>query len=137
MKYRGNAQSIVEFALILPIMLLLIMGALDLGRAFYMKIALVNSAREGAYYLSYHPTDKTNCDPINTSFCYLGTRDAVIKEAYSAGMTVQSADIAINNCCVNGEPVEVIVSSQIHLKIFDFMFGPLALSHTARMKMLK
>ncbi|MBP8856868.1 MAG: pilus assembly protein, partial [Anaerolineaceae bacterium] len=38
-----KGQSIVEFALILPIVLLLIMGVLDLGRAFFMKIALVNA----------------------------------------------------------------------------------------------
>jgi hypothetical protein len=137
MKVRGSGQSIVEFALVLPIMLLLIMGALDFGRAFFMKMALINSAREGAYFLSYNPTDKTNCDPIDTTFCYLGTRDAVIKEAYAAGMTVQPTDIIINNCCTNGEPVEVTVNSQIQLKIFNFMFGPLNINHTAKMKMLK
>ena len=130
-------QSVVEFALILPILLLIIMGALDLGRAFYMKIAIINSAREGAYYLSYNPMDKTNCDATNPTLCYLGTRQAVINEAYSAGLVVLPTNIIISNCCTNGLPVEVKVSSQINLMIFDFFYGPLNLSHAARMKMLK
>ena len=45
-------QSLVEFALIIPILLLLVMGALELGRLFYIKVTLHNAAREGAYYLS-------------------------------------------------------------------------------------
>jgi len=131
-----NGQSIVEFALILPIVLLLIMGVLDLGRAFFMKIALVNAAREGASYLAYHPLDKTTCT-VFPSDCYDGTRQAVVNEAYAAGLTVDPADIVISNCCTNGETVQVTVSSEIQLMIFDFFFGPLDLSHTARMKMLK
>ncbi len=137
MKKNRTGQSVVEFALILPILLLIIMGALDLGRAFYMKIAVINSAREGAYYLSYNPMDKTNCDLSDPKFCFLGTRQAVINEAYSAGMEVLPTNITINNCCTNGLPVEVTVNSQIQLMIFDFFFGPMNLSHTASMRMLK
>ncbi len=87
MKKNRTGQSVVEFALILPILLLIIMGALDLGRAFYMKIAVINSAREGAYYLSYNPMDKTNCDLSDPKFCFL-VQTSVINEAYSAGMEV-------------------------------------------------
>ena len=81
---RKQGQSIVEFALIIPIILVLIMGVLDFGRAFFMKIAIVNAAREGASYLSYHPLDKTVCS-VYPSECYDGTRTAVINEAFSAG----------------------------------------------------
>ena len=49
-----SGQGLVEFALILPILLLLVVGALDFGRAFYMKTVMENSAREGAYYMANH-----------------------------------------------------------------------------------
>ena len=45
---RGRGQSLVEFALILPIFLLFIFGILDLGRAVYAYHTLNNAAREAA-----------------------------------------------------------------------------------------
>lgn len=125
-------QSVVEFAILLPIILLLIMGALDLGRAFFMKIALTNAAREGAYYLSYNQADKTTCT-VYPTLCYDKTRQAVIAEAYAAGLTVQPANIAIASCCTSGQPVQVSASAPIQLTIFRFLFGNLTLTGRARM----
>ncbi len=53
-KHRG--QALVEFALILPILLLLAFGCIDLGRVFYYQEAVTNVAREGARYGALHPT---------------------------------------------------------------------------------
>lgn len=49
----------MEFALLLPIILLLVLGVVDFGRFFYTKMALTNAAREGANYLAYYPSDTT------------------------------------------------------------------------------
>ncbi len=38
----------VEFALILPVMMLVIGGIVDFGRAYFTQIQLTNAAREGA-----------------------------------------------------------------------------------------
>jgi Flp pilus assembly protein TadG len=38
----------VEFALVLPILLMLIFGIIDFGRAYNAKISLTQAAREGA-----------------------------------------------------------------------------------------
>lgn len=43
-----RGQTLVEFALILPIFLLMLMGILDLGRAVYYSSTLSNVARETA-----------------------------------------------------------------------------------------
>jgi Flp pilus assembly protein TadG len=45
---RRRGQSLVEFALVIPIFLLLIMGVVDAGRLVYMNSTLSNAAREGA-----------------------------------------------------------------------------------------
>jgi len=50
-----EGQSIVEFALILPVLLLITLGLLDLGRSFYFQETITNAAREGARYYSLHP----------------------------------------------------------------------------------
>lgn len=44
----GRGQALVEFALILPILVLVLLGILDLGRAVYAYSTLNNTAREGA-----------------------------------------------------------------------------------------
>ena len=52
-----QGQSILEMALMIPILLVLIIGAIEFGRLFYTKIVITNAAREGAYYLSTHQSD--------------------------------------------------------------------------------
>jgi Flp pilus assembly protein TadG len=47
--HRGRAgQSLVEFALILPIALILLLAVFDAGRAVFLYNGLTNAAREGA-----------------------------------------------------------------------------------------
>jgi Flp pilus assembly protein TadG len=43
-----RGQVLVEFALLLPIMLLLVLGIIEFGRAFMVRQVLTNTAREGA-----------------------------------------------------------------------------------------
>jgi Flp pilus assembly protein TadG len=58
MKLRNNnGQSLVEFALILPLFMLIVLGIFDFGRAIYGYSALHNAAREGARYGAVHPCD--------------------------------------------------------------------------------
>jgi hypothetical protein len=45
---RSRGQSLVEFALILPIFLLILFGLFDLGRAVYAWSTINNAAREAA-----------------------------------------------------------------------------------------
>jgi Flp pilus assembly protein TadG len=46
---RGRkGQAVVEFALVLPVFLLLVFGALEFGRAYFNMHLLTNAAREGA-----------------------------------------------------------------------------------------
>lgn len=43
-------QGLVELALLLPLLLAILFGTVDLGRAFYTYVALTNAAREAARY---------------------------------------------------------------------------------------
>jgi len=45
---RRAAQSLVEMALVLPVLAFLTFGLVDFGRAYYFQVSVTNSAREGA-----------------------------------------------------------------------------------------
>jgi hypothetical protein len=49
--------SAVEFAIILPVFLLLVFGIADFGHAWYMRQIMVNASREGARYGTRYKTD--------------------------------------------------------------------------------
>lgn len=56
-KRYSHGQSLVEFALLLPLFMLIILGIFDFGRVIYAYSALHNAAREGARYGAVHPCD--------------------------------------------------------------------------------
>jgi Flp pilus assembly protein TadG len=52
-----KGQSLVEVALSLPLLLLILAGILDLGRAYFTYITLSDAAAEGAAYAAVHPSN--------------------------------------------------------------------------------
>lgn len=50
----NEGQTLVEFALVIPIMLLFLLGIVDLGRGIYIYSVVSNVAREGARYAIVH-----------------------------------------------------------------------------------
>jgi Flp pilus assembly protein TadG len=51
-----KGQSLIEFALTLVIILMLLAGIVDLGRAIFTYLALRDGAQEGASFALYNPT---------------------------------------------------------------------------------
>ncbi len=49
-RHSKNGQSLVEMALLLPVLLLITVVAIDFGRGIYYYSVLYNAAREGARY---------------------------------------------------------------------------------------
>lgn len=61
---RGErGQSMVEFALALPVLILILSGMVDIGRVYFTFIALEEAAAEAALYLAINPACPTNADP--------------------------------------------------------------------------
>ena len=63
---RYSGQSLVEFALILPLFFFLITGFLDLGRALFYYSSLTNAVREATRYAIVHK-DELNAALDNPS----------------------------------------------------------------------
>jgi Flp pilus assembly protein TadG len=56
---REDGQSLVEFALVIPIFLLVLFAIVDFGMAFHAWITVTNSAREGGRLGSVHASSGT------------------------------------------------------------------------------
>jgi Flp pilus assembly protein TadG len=112
-----KGQSMVEFALVIPVMVLLIAGIFDLGRAFYAAITITNAAREGARYGTLHPDD------------FAGMKSITILEAQDSNITLQASNVTIT-CpdlvdpagCDRGEPLRVTTNYSYDDMIFQFLF---------------
>lgn len=118
LKTHPRGQALVELALILPVLMLVLAAALDLGRLFYSRITIVNAAREGAIEASLDPTSFTPnaaCNAVtNRVMC------RAVNETQSSFVTVAPADVALScspaGCASGiGSSVTVTVTGHFHL----------------------
>src|SRR5256885_7684433 len=72
-KGRRSGQALVEFAIAVPILVLLVAGVLELGRGYSFAMATSDAARDGARYVA-GKTSTTN-GPGLTNMCSLVTAD--------------------------------------------------------------
>ena len=70
---RSRGQALVEFAIALPIIVLLVAGVLELGRGYTFAVATSDAARAAARYVA-GKTSTTN-GPGLTNMCSLVTAD--------------------------------------------------------------
>jgi Flp pilus assembly protein TadG len=70
---RLRGQALVEFAVALPILILLVAGVLELGRGYSLALAMSDAARDGARYVA-GKTSTTN-GPGLAAMCNLITAD--------------------------------------------------------------
>ncbi len=109
-----SGQSLVEFSLLLPVMLLLITGLFDLARAVWQENTLAYAAREGTRYAIVHgsagnpaadPADPTNpgCAPGDIVIC--GLIPNVVRQAavgvYNVSVTVTYPDFSGPTPCAD------------------------------------
>jgi Flp pilus assembly protein TadG len=50
-----RGQSLIEVALVLPLLLFIVLGLVDIGRVFSFKLAVANAAREAAIHAARVP----------------------------------------------------------------------------------
>lgn len=86
---RGHGQALVEFALVAPLLALMLLGAADLTRAFYTYIVLTNASREAARVIIDYPQQYSD-----TAACNAAHREAM----------------PLLNLSCSGSPATVIIS---------------------------
>src|ERR1700686_1691476 len=74
---RQRGQSLVEFAISSMVLVLLLMGLLDLSRAFYYSVNIQGAAREGARHGAWFDTATRSNKYLNDDAVMLAVRQAM------------------------------------------------------------
>ncbi len=130
----------VEFALILPLFVLFIIGVFDLGRAFFAYIAITNAAREGTRVATFWP-GKTTIADINTAaqnevgnspmVKWSNVIQPILIECETPFVTLTSD--AQLKACPPEEPIRVTITYQFDLILKIVIPSPIMLKRSAEM----
>jgi len=85
-------QALVEFAMVVPLFLLLLFALVDFGRAFYTWLLITNAAREGARAAAVQMDQPSVYDRIYSSFC----------SHYPSDCSLDPAKVAITGTNIQG-----------------------------------
>lgn len=121
----SRGQSLTEFALLLPILLLLMLGVVDVARAYAAYVTITNAAREGARYGMENPTDSS------------GIQAHVNQEAgpgFTLTINITCPGYASCGSAYNGDPITVQVDYTYNfVTTYLFGVGSLTISNSATM----
>ena len=98
---REDGQAMVEFALILPIFLLILCGIIDFGWLFYNQLSLNNACREGARYAVVHTDENADTQSIinhieNLSTTVFANDGVDITVTYSSPSDPTAGDVTVS-----------------------------------------
>jgi Flp pilus assembly protein TadG len=100
---KSRGQSLVEVALVLPILVMLLLGLLDFGRAYYTIVALRDAADEGAAFGATNPSNVA------------GIRRRAA-EASRALVNIQESEVSVSApVLATGKPITVTVTTTLVL----------------------
>jgi Flp pilus assembly protein TadG len=109
-----RAQALAEFALVLPLVLLFIAGIVEMGRAWNIKQAVTDAAREGARY---------------TVVQDMAVDSNVVKAKIMERLAlahIETADITITPSAdwrVTGQAMTVTVTTQFRMALMKRLLG--------------
>jgi Flp pilus assembly protein TadG len=149
-RHRTAGQSLVEFALVFPIIILLILAFAEIGRAVFAFNTIANAARQGARVAAVNQlADVTECDetrPIEDPYePHWSMRGCAIVAGKTIGITTSNVSIAYAappNTTVSCSPtlhvgciaaVTVSYNFTLTTPFVSKLIGPFTMSQTSQM----
>lgn len=122
-RLRGDdGVAAVEFGLVLPLLALILLGILDYGYAFMVKMTLTNAAREGARVGVTLPADD----------CEAAAKTAASNYLASAGIT--AATVTVDVPSDDDPEVVVTISLDPYEPLVGFAPTPASMSANSTMR---
>jgi hypothetical protein len=125
---RERGQDLVEYAITLPLFLILVFAIFDIGRGVYYYSAMYNAAREGARYGSVHPAEVG----LETTICNL-----VVDRAIAVDLTCDPVGDIVLDFVTGTVTVNISFSYTLVTPIVGTLLGinPINMSTSSTMEM--
>ena len=107
---RESGQAMVEFALVLPILMMVLWGAIDFGRAYWSYQQLSSAASEGARKAA---VSRAEDDPEGTVVAW--TKDA------APNLTADDMDVEVDSSWDPGDEVTVTARYPVNIDVLGFV----------------
>jgi len=122
MKRRNQkGQSLLEFALVLPILLIIISGIVDMGHAMLLWSNLSNAAREGSRYGAANPGDTLGIiQAVRSKVVTIRADDVHVAIAYDDGVFGHNVNLSET---IPGD-YRIVVTPQLFLPADDTLYQP-------------
>lgn len=111
-EHRDRGAAAVEFALVVPVLLILVLGIVEFGRAYNIQTTLSSAAREGVRVMALQSSP---------SEAKTATRNAA-----APAVVLADAQIAVSpsSCLVTGAPTSATVTVTYPMPFITNFFGP-------------
>lgn len=131
----GSGQALVEFAIVLPILMLLVFALFDAGRAVVFYSELTNAARVGARVAMVNQSNDPTCSSLSdrTFKCAASKQTTGMNIAPSAipNLVVTGSDCGVaGNCAAT---VSLSYSYNAVTPVIGQLLGPISLTANATM----
>jgi Flp pilus assembly protein TadG len=111
---RQRGQALVEFALMATLMITLLLGIVDFGRAYYTQVQIKNAVADAGYFAIQNPGSANDT----------GIKNAIKSQLGNLSPVVQNSDITITRTCTSTTPGAGVGQTQIAVRYqFQLLFS--------------
>jgi Flp pilus assembly protein TadG len=123
-----RGQTAVEFALVIPVMLLFMFGIFEVGRTYFNNEAISTAARDGARAGAIH-TGQTQAQ-IQALVQAAVWANAPGTNQATVVATCQGTADSTGNKCVQNNIIDVVVTYPYHIGVLSFAASGTLTAHT-------
>lgn len=118
-----KGQSLVEFALVIPLLIILLFGIVDFGRIFHAYLTMDHAGREAARAASIGKDDTT-------------VKSTAVSDAVGIGLTADKVNITPGGTRISGSDISITITYPITFltPVIGSIVGPITLKDTTVMR---
>ncbi len=134
-RHRRSGAAAVEFAIVLPVLVTILLGATDFGRFAYSAVAIANAARAGAAYGSMN-SSSSSYSTWQTGIETAVTDELANSSAFSAGSVTTTVATTTENTGLTRVSVQVTYPFTTIVS-WSYLPSSFNLTHTCVMRCLR
>ena len=100
-------QALVEFALLATLVITLLLGIVDFGRAYYTQVQIKNAVGDAGYYAIQNPDDTA------------GTKQVIIRQLSNLNPAINTSNISVS--CASGSTKKQISVTYQYSLMFSWL----------------